>query len=107
MLTLKVITTDIDGKAVTHLLSGDAITHREYFTKDHCILSKMRENSPMVRCIGEIQETSSEQPFIVSEVQIYEDNHSYKNELFILPKAECYIMENGKTVDTFFCQFEQ
>jgi hypothetical protein len=30
-----------------------------------------------------------------------------KNTLFILPKADCYITDaSGKTVDSFFCQYE-
>jgi hypothetical protein len=106
MLTLKIISTDIDGNQFTHLLSGDAITHREYFSSDHCIMRNTNERSPMVRIVGTLTETSSTQKFVVSDVIIYEDDHALKNQLLILPKADCYIMEAGKTVDSFYCGFE-
>jgi hypothetical protein len=107
MLTLKVITIDQNGQTETHLFNGDSITHREYFSADHCIISKVKENSPMVRVVGNMTETSSPQKFIVSEIKIYDDDHSYKNQLFIVPKADCYIMDNGKTVDSFFCGLKE
>jgi hypothetical protein len=107
MLTLKVITTDIYGQTETHLLNGDSITHKEYFSSDHSIGSKIKENNTSIWMLGNMVETSSNQKFIVSEVKIYDEDRYCKNDLFILPKAECYIMENGKTIDNFSCQFEQ
>lgn len=107
MLTLKVVTTDQDGQTETHLLNGDSITHKEYFSADHCIVPKIRERNSTTWILGNMVETSSTQKFIVSEVKVYDENRSCKNDLFITPKADCYIMDNGKTVDSFFCQFEQ
>jgi hypothetical protein len=107
MLTLKVITTDLDGQTEIHILNGDSISHREYFSEDHYIISKVRETNSTVWILGNMVETSSKQKFIVSEVKIHDKDRYCKNELFITPKADCWIMDNGKTVDSFSCQFEQ
>jgi hypothetical protein len=106
MLTLKVITTDQDGQTETHLFSGDTITHKEYFSADHCIVSKVKENNSTVWIVGGMVETSSTQKFIASDIAIYDADRYIKNLLFITPKADCYIMDNGKTIDSFFCAFE-
>jgi len=106
MLTLKVITTDLNGQTTTHLLNGDTITHKEYFSADHCIVSKVMKENPTTWILGIMVETSSTQKFIVSEVMIYDEDRHIKNAIFIVPKADCYIMDNGKTVDSFWCQFE-
>jgi hypothetical protein len=107
MLTLKVISLDQDGQTETHILNGDSITHKEYFSADHCIISKMREKNSTTWILGNIVETTSTQKFIVSEVKVYNEERFCKNDLFIVPKAECYITDgNGKTVDSFFTSFE-
>jgi len=106
MLTLKVITTDINGQDQTHLFSGDAICHKEYSSDDHCIVSKVSKNNASIWTIGSIKENSSTQKFGVSEVEIYDDDRYIKNQLFIVPKSICYIMDDGKTIDTFGCYFE-
>jgi hypothetical protein len=107
MLTLKVITTDLEGQTETHILNGYSITHKEYFSSDHCIVSKTKEENTSTWILGDMIETSGTQKFTVSEVKVYDEDRYCINDLLILPKAECYIMENGKTVDTFFCWFEQ
>jgi hypothetical protein len=108
MLTLKVITTDQNGQSEIHVLNGDSITHKEYFSEDHSILSKIREKNVTTWILGDMTETTSSQKFTVSEVKIYDENRYCKNDLFIVPKAECYITDaNAKTVDSFFCWFEQ
>ena len=104
MLTLKVINTDTNGIKSTRLFSAESITHKEYFTDDHCIYDRVIENTPDVICVGQIARTSSSQKFTVSDVAIHEGAHFV--EIFILPQSECYIMCDGKTVDSFFCQFE-
>jgi hypothetical protein len=107
MLTLKVITTDQNGQSEVHLLNGDSITHKEYFSSDHCIIPKMREKNSTTWILGNMSETSSKQKFVVSEVKIYDEDRYCKNDLFIVPKADCYIMDNGKTVDSFGCTYDQ
>lgn len=106
MLTLKVITTDINGQQETHLFGGDSITHKEYFSADHCIASKAQEINHTIWTVGTIVETSSTQKFIASDVSIFNEDRYLKHLLLILPKADCYIMDNGKTIDSFFCGFE-
>jgi len=106
MLTLKVIITDIDGQSQTYLFNGDSISHKEYFSEDHYIVTKQCEKNSSTWIIGSIIETSSTQKFTVSEVEIYDEDRFNKNKLFIVPRAECYIMDNGKTIDTFGCYFE-
>lgn len=107
MLTLKVITTDLDGQTESHILSGDTITHKEQFSSDHCLASKWKEENSFVWILGSMTETSSEQKFIYSVVHIYDEERNNKNVLLVLPKSDCYIMENGKTVDMFNCVFEK
>ncbi len=106
MLTLKVITTDQDGQIETVLFSGDSIAHKEYFSQDHSFQRKVVEKNDTLWCIGNMIETSSEQKFVVSDVVIYDEDRSLKHVLLILPKADCYIMENGKTIDSFFCTYD-
>lgn len=106
MLTLKVITTDLNGQSQTHLFNGDSLTHKEYFSEDRYIVSKKCKEDASIWIIGAIEENSSTQKFTVSEVDIYDDDRYIKNKLFITPRAECYIMDNGKTIDTFGCYFE-
>jgi hypothetical protein len=107
MLVLKVVSTDQDGQTETYLLNGDSITHKEYFSADHCIVQKVQEKNSTTWILGNMTETTGIQKFIVSEVKIYDEDRYCKNDLFILPRADCYIMENGKTIDSFFCSFEQ
>ena len=106
MLTLKVITTDLNGQSETHVFSGDSFVHREYFSDDHSIATKIKARNMDIWVVGNMVETSGTQKFTVSEVEIYDDSRCLKNSLFIVPKAECYIMDDGKTVDSFFCWFE-
>lgn len=106
MLTLKVVTTGQDGQSEVYILNGDSITHKEYFSADHSIVPKIQEKNGTTWILGSMIETSNTQKFTVSEVKVYDEDRYCKNDLFILPKAECYIMENGKTVDSFFCYFE-
>jgi len=108
MLTLKVITTNSENQTETHVLNGDAITHKEYFSEDHCIVPKMQKENSTLWILGNMLETSSKQKFTISEVKVYDEDRYCKNDLIIVPKAECYITDsNGKTVDSFFCHFEQ
>jgi hypothetical protein len=107
MLTLKVVTTDQDGQTETYVLNGDSIVHKEYFSSDHLIVPKIQEKNSTTWIVGTMIESSSTQRFTVSEVRIYDKDRYCKNDLFILPKADCYITDNGKTVDSFFCYYEE
>lgn len=106
MLTLKVITTDLNGQSETHVFGGDSFVHREYFSEDRSIATKIKQKNLDIWIIGSMVETSSTQKFTVSEVEVYDEDRCLKHSLFIVPKADCYIMDNGKTVDSFFCWFE-
>ena len=66
MLTLKVVTTDLMGQTRTELFSGDAISHKEYSTEDHFVVSKVCKINPSVWIIGIIEENSSTQKFAFS-----------------------------------------
>jgi hypothetical protein len=107
MLTLKVITTDIEGLTETHVFNGDSIKHKESFSIDHSIAKKAFENNSTMWIIGKMLETSSTQKFTVSDIEIFDEDRNLKHIMLILPKASCYIMDNGKTIDSFFCEFEQ
>lgn len=102
MLTLKVITTDINGDLETFLFYGEAISHREKVSHDYQMTPALMESGQV---IGTLTEKISEQQFVFSNVYLYGKEESYERRLFILPHAECYIMEGGKTIDTFSCYF--
>ena len=93
MLTLKVITTDILDNRTTYLLTGERISHKEWETNDRSV-------DYGCLTLGNIdRDKVSDQKFIVSSVDLSDGD--YSKEVIILPFAECFIMENGKTVDSF------
>lgn len=102
MLSLKIITTKLDGSSESCLFSADSISHAE----------RTEKKSTFVRLddswlLGALPESTSEQPFVMSEVFLYDEDRNLKQVIQVLPKSDGYIMENGKTIDTFFCYFEQ
>lgn len=107
MLTLKVVTTDIDGQTEIYLFAGDSIKHKESFSTDHSIAKKAFENNSTMWIIGKMAETSSIQKFTISDIEIFDEDRNLKHIMLVLPKADCYVMDNGKTIDSFFCSFEQ
>lgn len=106
MITLKIITTNIDGEQETMILSGDSISHREYTSKDHLLVKNALVKNSSLWCIGELVGISGDQDFIASDVIIYDEERECKNILLILPKSDCYIMDNGKTVDSFYTYYK-
>jgi len=102
MLTLKVITTDSKGELDTHLYSAKVISHSERTSNDYG-LSKTLISSGQV--LGEMIEKISDQKFIFSTIFFYDDDDSYIRKIHVLPHADCYIMEGGKTIDSFKCCF--
>lgn len=107
MLTLKVITTDPVGQKETHLFSGASIKHKEYSSTDHNILAKVRQNSPTAWILGDLPGSRTGQEFTVSDVYIYDEDRNLSQLLFIAPNADCYIMENGRTIDSLSCEIEE
>lgn len=98
MLTLKVFTTDHLGNKVTHVMTGDRIEHREYKETD-------RKKKYDYLVLGAIEEdVATQTPFTVSIVKL--TDNEFSQEVLILPQADCYIMESGRTVDYFICAFE-
>ena len=98
MLTIKVTTKDIDGFSETHLFYGERITHRERESNNY---QMEFPNEEKVVVIGHLPEKNSEHKFTYSDVWIYGDSSTPKMLLYILPYADCFIMDNGKTVDSF------
>jgi len=98
MLTLKVITTDLNGQPQTHIFNGDSISHKEYFSDDHCIVSKICKENSTTWIIGSISETSSTQKFTVSEVDIYDDDRYIKNKLFNEKEYEWVLKKDPCTI---------
>lgn len=100
MLTLKIITHDSLDNHSTHIFYGERISHTEYETTKHIM-----GDIPSVVAIGFIEETTSEQPFITSMVRIFKPDSTVQD-ITIYPHADCFIMENGKTVDSFSVFFK-
>jgi hypothetical protein len=101
MLTLKVITLDVDDDKHVTLFFSDHISHSERTEKRKDIPDKY----PTSIRIGVLADSSSEQLVLISKVILYNNDNSIKGDFLILPKAECFIMEGGKTIDTFFSYF--
>jgi len=101
MLTLKVITTDKDGLQETSLFSAESISHTERIEKQSGI-----SNYADVWILGAPPESMSEQTFVASHVLMYDDDRILKQALLILPKSDCFVMDNGKTVDTFYSYYK-
>jgi hypothetical protein len=100
MLTLKIVTLDNLNNTTTYLFSGEIISHEEYVETDHMIDYDQHD-----MCVGTLDKTSSTQPFVVSCARIFKDKENFID-IVILPKADCFVMENGKTVDSFKVYFK-
>ena len=103
MLTLKVITTDLEGQNKTHLFYGERIQHKE-ISADKRLEFNLGANQSV---IGTMSDTpSSTQPYTYSTVFIYGESDTPKLLLWILPCSDCYVMQNGKTIDTFSARYK-
>lgn len=96
MLTLKVIHTEFEGGRITHLFAGERISHVEIESTNH--RDEFISDKDFFQ-IGKFTNPCSIQPYVTSTVTIF-DGNDYQT-IQILPKSECFIMSNGKTVDSF------
>ena len=100
MLTLKVITTDVKDNRITYLLTGERISYRKWETNDRKI-----DYGCLV--LGDIDKDKiSDQPFEVVCINLSDGEYNKEDDIVILPLAQCFIMENGKTVDSFSCIYK-
>jgi hypothetical protein len=106
MLTLKVITTDIDGQHETHLFYGERIQHKETESSDHQSKFALTPNDAVIGSSDLPETPNSTQTYSMSRVFIYGESDTPKQLLWILPCADCYVMHEGKTIDTFFARFK-
>lgn len=106
MLTLKVITIDFNGQSETHLFYGERIQHKETESSDHQPKFTMIQNEMVISTSNLSETPDSKQKYQMSRVFIYGDNDTPKQLLWILPCADCYIMHEGKTIDTFSARFK-
>jgi len=91
MLTLKVITTDINGNIETNLFYGDSVTHSNMTIK-----GKDLQKYSDCLYVGQKMNEEGTIEFSATHVFIYEKERCLKNKLLILPTSECFIMEMGK-----------
>ncbi len=98
MLTLKVISESSLNNKTTHIFPADRISHIE---QKNNVRSTFKCADRMD--IGELPE--SECPFAVSFIDLYRPDGK-TDRLLIFPRAECYVMQDGKTVDSFQVEFE-
>jgi hypothetical protein len=108
MLTLKVITTDSEGEHETHLFYGERISHKETESDNHTSDLKLclEKNEAVISTTNLTETPSSKQAYYKSRVFIYGEGETPKQLLWILPCADCYIMHEGKTIDTFSSRFK-
>ena len=101
MFTLKVITQDLEGLRETHLFSAKRIQHTGIDTNDYKIeLGKGYLNTVTIGSLPDKTEGIG-QMFNYCRVFLYGEEDHPETLLYILPYAECFITEEGKTVDTF------
>jgi hypothetical protein len=107
MLTLKIITKNIDDISETYIFSGDVVSHTETSSDNHYLAKEKVEANSTIWYLGSLIETSSKQKFTYSDIYIYDEERVCKNIILVTAYADCYIMENGKTIDSFFLRYEQ
>lgn len=98
MFTLKVITQDFEGIRETHLFSAKRIQHTAIESADYKIEPWVGHNCVT---IGSLTQTTDEHGFNYCRVFLYGEEDHPETLLYILPYAECFVTEKGKTVDTF------
>jgi hypothetical protein len=104
MLTLKIISTDQNGHLQTNLFSAERISHSEFDfkSKEETFTKFIERNSPAY-VIGGMNNTETSQPFCFSNVVLYQKDGF--EILYIVPYSEVYIMQDGKTIDTFIVRY--
>ena len=78
-----------------HLHTGDKI---------EIVINKQRE--AVISTVNLTETPESKQAYYQSRVFIYGEGETPKQLLWILPCADCYIMHEGKTIDTFSTRFK-
>ena len=106
MLTLKVITTDLEGQHETHLFYGERIQHKETESNEHQPQFSLTQNEMVINSSVLGATPNSTQEYQKSRVFIYGDGDTPKQLLWVLPCADCYIMHEGKTIDMFSARFK-
>jgi hypothetical protein len=110
MLTLKIISTDVDGRLETNLFSAERISHaeRDFNTKcisddkfDKCVM----EGDDFNYVIGGMLNQDTNQPLKYSKVRLYTKDDV--EVILITPYSEVYIMQDGKTIDSFITRYYQ
>jgi hypothetical protein len=101
MLTLKVVSTDIDGNVTTNLFYGESINHTERLEKADGL--KTYTNA---KYVGSLMNMAGTQEFVASHVLINDSDGYQKDNILVLPYSECFIMANGRTVDKFISSFK-
>jgi hypothetical protein len=97
-MTLKIVSMSIDGILTASIFSGCEISHTE-----RIIPIREAWGGSDVITVGEVGNPNSEQWCYVSYVNILDKD--VVKRITVLPKSDCYIMEDGKTVDSFHCIF--
>jgi len=103
MLTLKVVTVDHLANRTTHVFTGKSISHREFEEVNRNVNYNNIGGYSMLGSLDVDKVCSDKESFIISDV-VLENTDSVKH-IIVLPYAEGYIMEDGKTVDNFECYF--
>lgn len=99
MLVLKTKSIDEEGREWVEVFEAERIAHSETRNDDHTF-------EPLTDLvIGKLSGSSSKQPFILSHVRLFSPTGTLKNDIAILPMTQCWIMENGKTVDSFISRY--
>jgi hypothetical protein len=102
MLTLKVVRETGKGDTITELFSAERISHWEK-KREGGTVTEFPKN--FIKLNEDLLETTDNLSYMESVVVLYNINNEIINQLVMLPYCLCYIMENGRTVDTFESKF--
>jgi hypothetical protein len=106
MLTLKLVVASQNGQQETHLFYGERISHKE---RKRSNSDKSGEIPPNQIILGGVYDvTGSEEQFINSNITIFGSNDVSEEPIYdilVYPCADCYVMHEGKTIDTFYTKF--
>jgi hypothetical protein len=102
MLTLKVNSNDHDGHKITAIISGARISY--HHLKGHP--SDVFQIGLGCRIYGTIPEDTKDTGyFIYFEGRILDQENMIIEDFIVFPYSECFVTEEGKTVDVFISKF--
>lgn len=103
MLTLKVISRDRDGQKNTYIISGARISYNQMEGHPGDVFHI--ENGNRIFGIIPNESKGDKDDFVYFGGRITDMENAIIEDFMIFPYSECFVMEEGKTVDVFISKF--